>query len=105
MDFELYIAFREWEQIFEVIHYRGQVGFDNSIKYTIHTNEQGHNQPHLHAKYQDKEIVISIGTCLGIAGNIHPKKNKQACDWVSNNQELLKDKWNELTNGIKIDVL
>lgn len=105
MDFELYLKFQEWEQIFEVVSYRGRVGFDNSIEYIIHTNEQGHNTAHLHAKYQDKEIVIGIISGKVIAGNMESQKTKQACEWVLNNQQLLKSRWNELSNGIKIDVL
>jgi hypothetical protein len=105
MDFKLYLDFREWEKIFEAIHYRGQIGFDNSIKYIIHSNEQGHNEPHLHAQYQNKEVSIGINTGKIIVGNLPSQKEKLACQWVLNHNELISNRWNELSNGIKIDVM
>lgn len=104
MDMSLYFQFIEWESIFEVLHYRGRVGFENCITYVIHTNEQGHNKPHLHAQYQDKEIVLEIPTGAVLAGNLPGKKAKAASEWVIANGDLLSQKWNTLTNGIKIPV-
>ncbi len=105
MDLKLYLDFHEWEQIFEVIYYRGRIGFENSIKYVIHSNEQGHNRPHLHAQYQNKEVSIDITTGKIIAGNLPSQKKKLACQWVLNHQDLIRNKWNELSNGIEIDVM
>ena len=104
MDMSLYFQFIEWENIFEVIHYRGRVAFENSITYVIHTNEQGHNKPHLHAQYQDKEIIVEIPTGSILAGNLSGKKAKMASEWVVANSDFLSQKWNDLTNGIKIPV-
>lgn len=33
-----------------------------NVKIIIHTKEHGHNEPHVHAKYQGKEVVISLIT-------------------------------------------
>ena len=104
MDMELFFAFIEWEQIFEALHYRGRVGFDNSIEYVIHSNEQGHNKAHLHARYQQKEIVLEIPSGIIITGNLPMPKAKQASQWVQKNSDLLIKKWNELSNGIRIPV-
>lgn len=104
MDMSLYFQFIKWESIFDVIHYRGRVAFENSITYVIHTNEQGHNKPHLHAQYQDREIVVEIPTGSILAGNLSGKKAKMASEWVVANADILSQKWNDLTNGIKIPV-
>lgn len=104
-DYKTYIYFREWGQIFSVTHYRRRIGFENSIKFTIHTNESGHNKPHLHAQYNENEIVIEIPSGKIIVGNLPPRKAKQASNWVVNNIDYVIHKWNDLSNGIKIPVL
>ena len=98
------LAFREWSIFLEVIFYRGRIGFDNSMSFIIHTNEKGHNKPHLHAKYQNKEVVIEIPSGEIIAGNLSGNMNQRASKWVVANSEYLKSKWNELTNGVKIPI-
>lgn len=103
-DPELYFAFMEWETILEVIHIRGRVALDNSIEYVIHSNEQGHNKPHLHAKYRDREVVIEIETGSVLEGRLSGCRAQEASRWVLTHKDLLTQKWNELTNGIKIPV-
>ena len=92
----------QWRIILDVICYRGRIGFENSISFVIHSNEQGHNKPHLHAKYNSSEVVIEIPTGEIITGNLPKDKNKLASKWVIDNSDYLKSKWNELSNGIKI---
>lgn len=104
LQFEEYLIFIDWENIFEVMHYRGRIAFDNSITYIIHTKEKGHNRPHIHAQYQKKQISIDIETNKKIKGNLKPDKEKLAIQWVINNKEFIIKKWNELTNGITIPV-
>lgn len=99
-----FIIWTQWWGIFEVIHQRGRVGKENGIKFIIHTAENGHNEPHLHAKYQNKEVSISINTCKVITGNLPINKLNEAIEWTKNNQAMVKDKWNELINGITIPV-
>lgn len=79
--------------------------FENSISYVIHTNEQGHNKPHLHAQYQDKEVVLEIPTGNILVGNLSGNKMKQASAWVISNADFISQRWNELSNGIKIPVI
>ncbi len=92
----------DWIDIFDIILERKRVGQLKGIEFIIHTNEQGHNRGHIHAKYQDKEVVISIPDGRIMEGNIPPAKQKLAAEWVKSNSEFLTKKWNELTNGIKI---
>lgn len=49
---------REWQRIFDYVSKRGRVGEDNGIKFIIHTAENGHNKPHLHAQYQKKKASL-----------------------------------------------
>ena len=41
---------------------------------------------------------------LAASGKLNPNQLKKATKWIQDNQELLKRNWNELSNGIKIDV-
>ena len=105
-DIDLYYDFREWEMIFDIVHYRGRVGFERGIEYIIHTNEVGkHNLPHLHAKYQNSEAVIELTTGKVLAGNLKPTQNRMASEWVIRNDEMLRNRWNELTKGIKVEIV
>lgn len=105
IDMDLYFEFYDWEMIFNVIHYRGRVGFENGITYIIHTNETGkHNKPHLHAKYQNDEVVIELKTGKVLAGTLSPTQNRAASEWVKRNDALVRDRWNELTKGIRIRI-
>lgn len=80
------------------------MGRKAGIEFIIHPNEQGHNKAHLHAKYQNKEVVIGIPDGELISGNIPLSKQKLASKWVKDNSNELKRNWNELTNGIKISI-
>ena len=88
----------KWVEIFEPVFVRGKVGFDNGIHFIIHTAENGHSKPHLHARYQNKEVVLEIPSGNTLTGNLPANKMKLASRWVVENQEYLKQKWNELTN-------
>lgn len=91
---------REWQHIFDYVSKRGRVGEDNGIKFIIHSAENGHNKPHIHAQYQQKEVVLEIPSGKVITGSINPKKMKLASEWVVANEGFLKQKWNELTHGV-----
>ena len=91
---------REWQCIFDYISKRGRVGEDKGIKFIIHTAENGHNKPHLHAQYQQKEVVLEIPSGKVITGNINSKKMKLASEWVVTNEAFLKQKWNGLAHGV-----
>lgn len=95
----------DWMRIFGILSQRQRVGKIDGIDFIIHPNEQGHNLGHLHAKYQGSEVVISIPDGRILGGNIPPQKQKEATKWVVSNKKFLTDRWNELTNGVKIPVL
>ena len=91
---------REWESVFDCISKRGRVGEESGIRFIIHTAENGHNKPHLHAQYQQKEVVLEIPSGKVITGNIDSRKIKLASKWVVANKTFLKQKWNELSHGV-----
>lgn len=68
--------------------------------FIVHSAENGHNKPHLHAQYPQKEVVLEIPSGKVITGGINPKKMKMASEWVVANEAFLKQKWNELTQGV-----
>ena len=91
---------REWDRVFDYISKRGRVGEESGIRFIIHTAENGHNKPHLHAQYQQKEVVLEIPSGKVITGNIDSRKMKLASKWVVANRAFLKQKWNELSHGV-----
>lgn len=102
---EYYSELIIWDSIFDVIHTRGRVGFESSITYIIHTNEVGpHHTPHLHARYNQKEIVISLVDFQVLAGNLPGNKSTQACQWVKEHQDFLMKHWIDFTLGVKTPV-
>lgn len=67
----------------------------------IRNKEDGHSTPHIHAHYQGDNISISLIDCSVLAGNIPRKNQKIALDWVKNNLDELRTKW-ENKHGIII---
>lgn len=90
----------DWVYIFEYVHQRGRVGESNGIQFIIHTAENGHNKPHLHARYQQKEVVLEIPSGKVITGTLGDKKTKAATKWVIDHAVFLEDKWDELVGGV-----
>ena len=81
--------------IFELSESRGKVGQYKQIFFEIRTKEQGHNTPHLHAHYENKNISISLEDFSVLAGNIPEKQKKLAIQWTKENIKSLQSKWDE----------
>ena len=98
--------FLEWDILLKNFSDYGQIGKTNGIKFEIRTNEQGHNRPHLHVSTSSASMSIAIdnGEILAQSGKISPAQTKKATEWIKNNKELVVSKWNELSNGFKIEV-
>lgn len=92
-----------WKFIFDIPirFYR----VDNFLGITIEmkTNEANHRGcPHCHAKYQDKEISISLLDCSIIASKgMDPKHEKMAVNYVKDNKDFLIELWNKNPGVIK----
>lgn len=63
-------------------------------------NEQGgqHNVPHIHAEYQENEVVIDLDGNV-LAGNIKPDKLRMVQVWMDIHREDLEANWKLLSAG------
>ena len=84
------------EKVFEIYEVRARVGQENGIIFLVHSNEQNHGLPHIHARFNQYEVSISILSGEILAGNIPNKNLKIAQKWVLNNQWKLLDDWKNL---------
>lgn len=84
------------EQVFEIYEVRARVGEENGIKFYVHSNEQNHSLPHIHARFNQYEASISILSGDILAGNIPGKNLKFAQKWVLCHQEKLLNDWRNM---------
>ena len=68
--------------VFSLVEIRGRVGRINGLIFEIRSNEGKHKRPHLHAKYAEYEISISIEDGVILKGNLPPKQSRLAIEWV-----------------------
>ncbi len=67
-----------------------------------------HKLPHIHAKYQDQEAVLSLPEGELIEGELKPNKLKLVQAWIEIHKEELMADWELAVNGqeiFKIDPL
>ena len=57
-----------------------------------------HHIPHIHAEYQDNEVVVSLNGEV-LEGNIPKNKLKLLLAWIEIHQEELKANWKLLSEG------
>ncbi len=60
-----------------------------------------HRPPHIHAKYNEFEILIVIETGQIYAGDMPGKQLKQAFDWLSGNEDWALEVFYELNPDLK----
>lgn len=63
-------------------------------------NEKGarHNKPHIHAIYQEQEIVIGLD-CEIMEGSLQANKLRMVLAWIEIHREELEANWQLLSNG------
>jgi hypothetical protein len=60
----------------------------------IYMYREDHNPPHFHARNSGDEEVFNLkGESL--RGKINKKKRKKVRKWAKENEDFLKEKWNE----------
>ena len=59
----------------------------------IYINWRDHMPPHFHAKYGDKEVIVSIGDIEVLEGTMPNKQLKMLLGWAAFHQEELKENW------------
>ena len=71
-------------------------------------DNQKHHKPHIHVKYQDQEVVISIPEGEVLEGNLKANKMKLVQAWIEIHQDELMADWELASDGeaiFKIDPL
>ena len=100
MDLEIKNKILEWKYILPRLALEAKVGSCDNLYFEIRTKENGHNKPHVHVSTSAAMLSISIetGEVLAQSGSIRERNIEKARNWILQNQDFLKAKWNELAN-------
>ncbi|MFZ1547590.1 MAG: DUF4160 domain-containing protein [Candidatus Nitrotoga sp.] len=82
--------------------------FYGLIVYMYFNDNRQHKLPHIHVKYQDDEVVVSIPDGTVLQGGIPNSKMKLLQAWIELHKEELMADWNLAVAGeqpYKIDPL
>lgn len=71
----------------------------NGIKINVYNGE--HRPPHIHAVYNEFEVLVLIENKGIYAGNLPNKQLKNVVDWLSNNSEWALKVFIELNPNLK----
>ena len=83
------------EDAFYIMEIRQRVGEYKGITFQVHSREQNHSIPHVHASYGEFEISIAIEDGKILCGNLPAKRAKLAAEWVKSNREKLLADWKD----------
>jgi len=61
-----------------------------------------HKKPHIHVKYQGKEVVLSIPNGEILEGRIAPNKMKLVQAWIEIHRDELLADWELAVNGLDV---
>ncbi|MBN1684757.1 MAG: DUF4160 domain-containing protein [Gammaproteobacteria bacterium] len=73
--------------------------FYGIIVYLYFANNKQHHVPHIHAKYQENEAVVSIPDGELLAGNLPRSKMKLLQAWIELHQDELVADWEIAVSG------
>ena len=82
--------------------------FYGVIVYMYFTDNKRHNLPHIHARYQGQEMVVSIPGGEVLAGSLPNAKQKLLQAWIELHKDELMADWELTVSGqqpYKIDPL
>jgi desulfoferrodoxin (superoxide reductase-like protein) len=82
--------------------------FYGIIIYLYYDDNKRHHLPHIHVKYQDEEVVLSLPEGEILHGKIKANKMKLVQAWIEIHSEELLANWELATTGqtiFKIDPL
>ena len=65
----------------------------DGLKVEMYFND--HAPPHIHAKYAEYEVLVTIRKSTVFAGYLPAKQLKQVQQYVSNNKEKLVARWEQ----------
>jgi len=75
--------------------------FYGIIIYMYYKDNNQHNKPHIHAMYQDDEVIIEIPNGEVLEGKIPKPKMKLLTAWVELHQDELMADWKLALDGQK----
>lgn len=82
----------------------GSILEEDGIRYYMNSRERGkHHEPHVHL-CSDEHSAVLIITTGRLIGDFPSKLTKKARKKVRNNAAFFLDKWNTLTDGLKVDI-
>lgn len=82
----------------------GSILEEDGIRYYMNSPERGkHHEPHVHLHSDEHEAVLIITTGR-LIGDFPSKLTKKARKKVRNNAAFFLEKWNTLTDGLKVDI-
>ncbi len=61
-----------------------------------------HKAPHIHARYQDEEVVLGIPDGIILSGKLSPAKLKLVQAWVEIHRDELMADWQLAANGQEV---
>ncbi len=61
-----------------------------------------HKAPHIHARYQDEEVVISIPDGVILSGKLTPAELKLVQAWIEIHKDELMADWQLAANGLEV---
>jgi len=73
--------------------------FYGLIVYMYYLDNSQHNLPHIHVKYQDQEVVVSIPEGAVLDGEIPAAKMKLVQAWVELHRDELVADWKLAVSG------
>lgn len=71
----------------------------NGVKILIYNGD--HRPPHIHARYNEYEVLIAIETMNIYFGEMPGKQFKMVLDWLENNSDYALTVFYELNPGLK----
>jgi len=71
----------------------------NGIKINMYNGD--HRPPHIHAVYNEFEVLITVEACEIYAGELPAKQLKLVFNWLSGNSEWAVDLFYELNPELK----
>lgn len=60
-----------------------------------------HMPPHIHAKYNELEVVIAIESCRILAGSLSKNQLKKVIDYISENKVRVLEMFNQLNPKVR----
>jgi len=67
----------------------------------IHVYNGEHRPPHIHADYNEFEVLIEIESGEIYAGNLPARQHKMVCDWLTGNTNWALQVFYELNPELK----